>query len=387
MPQARERSLRFTWAHFENWRNFTRVEAELRGRAFLVGPNASGKSNFLDAFRFLRDVAAVGGGFAEAVRRRGGVSKLRALAARRDPAIVLAVRLGSDESPNLWTYELTFTQNRLRQPVIKRERVCREGRVLLQRPDKADKADPERLTQTHLEQVYANQEFRELAEVFSEVQYLHVIPQLVREPDRWIVRKNDPYGGDLLEQIARTNERVRQARLRRISEAVGLAVPQLAALELWRDPHTGMPHLRGKYSHWRPRGAWQNEEQFSDGTLRLVGLLWALLDGSGPLLLEEPELSLHPEVVRYIPSMLARLQRKRGRQLLLSTHSFDLLRDEGIAPDEVLVLQPGQEGTALSLARDIGEVQALLEEGATIADAVLPLTRPDEARQLPLLFE
>jgi len=387
MPQAKERGLRFANVRLENWRNFTGVETDLQKRVFLVGPNASGKSNFLDAFRFLRDIAAIGGGFSEAVRRRGGVSKIRALAARREPAIVLVVQLGNDDNAQMWTYELAFIQDNRRRPVIKRERVAKDGAVIMDRPDDKDTADPERLTQTYLEQVYANQEFHEVADFFASVQYLHLIPQLVREPDRWIVRKNDPYGGDLLERIARTPERTRQAWLRRISEAVRLAVPQLAALELWRDPASGSPHLRGKYAHWRPRGAWQNEEQFSDGTLRLIGLLWALFDGSGPLLLEEPELSLHPEVIRHIPQMLARLQRKHNRQVVISTHSFEILQDEGIGLDEVLVLQPGHEGTTLVLARDLEQVQALLRGGIGLGEAVMPLTRPEDAKQLPLFAE
>jgi superfamily II DNA or RNA helicase len=66
----------------------------------------------------------------------------------------------------------------------------------------------------------------------------------------------------------------------------------------------------------------------SDGTLRLIGLLWAMLEGTGPLLLEEPELSLHPEVVRLIPQMFARMQRRSGQQVVVSTHSTDLLRDD-----------------------------------------------------------
>jgi hypothetical protein len=77
-------------------------------------------------------------------------------------------------------------------------------------------------------------------------------------------------------------------------------------------------------------------------TLRLLGLLWVVLDGVGPLLLEEPELSLHPEVVRFIPQMFARMQRRSGRQVMVSTHSTDLLRDEGIGLDEVLLLLPAR---------------------------------------------
>ena len=117
-------------------------------------------------------------------------------------------------------------------------------------------------------------------------------------------------------------------------DALRVAVSQLTDVELWRDER-GTPHLRGKYEHWRPQGAWQTEEQFSDGTLRLMGLLWVALEGGGPLLLEEPELSLHPEIVRFLPQMFARMQRRTGRQIILSTHSPDLLRDDGIGLDEV----------------------------------------------------
>jgi predicted ATPase len=41
----------------KNWRNFQRVSVALRERQFIVGANASGKSNLLDVFRFLRDIA------------------------------------------------------------------------------------------------------------------------------------------------------------------------------------------------------------------------------------------------------------------------------------------------------------------------------------------
>ncbi len=379
----KSRVLRFTHVRLENWRNFLHVDADLQRRVFLVGPNASGKSNFLDVFRFLHDIVAVGGGFQEAVRKRAGVSALRSLAARRYPEIVVSVQVGGESTPSEWEYELHFTQDNLRRPVIKKERIIKEGRCILSRPNKDDERDPERLTQTYLEQVNVNLDFREVAEFFTSVRYLHVVPQLVREPDRSVGRRNDPYGGDFLEQIARTPENTRKARLRRIVDALRVAVPQLTEVELARDIR-GTPHLRGKYEHWRAKGAWQTEEQFSDGTLRLLGLLWAALDGSGPLLLEEPELSLHPEVVRFLPQMFARMQRRSGRQALISTHSSDLLRDEGIGLDEVLLLEAGKEGTSVRPASSIDQVQALLKGGISLSEVVIARTRPAKAEQFTL---
>jgi len=382
---AKGQSLRFTLVDIQNWRNFTRARVPLRERVFLVGPNASGKSNFLDVFRYLHDIVSVGGGFREATGSRGGVSKLRSLAARgQQSQIKLLVQIGNDDDPAAWEYEIGFTQDNLRRPVLKYERVARAGENLFVRPDEQDESDPERLTQTFLEQVNVNRDFREVAEFLASVRYLHVVPQLIREPDRSVGRQNDPYGGDFLEQIARSQKPTREARLRRILDALRVAVPQLEDLQLWRDEVRGTPHLRGKYKHWRPQGAWQTEEDFSDGTLRLIGLLWAVLEGSGPLLLEEPELSLHPEVVRYLPQLLARVQRQSGRQVAISTHSKDLLEDEGIGLDEVLLLEPGSEGTVVRRADSLQEVKVLLEGGLSLADAVIPRTRPERAEQLAL---
>ncbi len=377
-------TLRFSSIHLENWRNFVRTQTDLQRRVFLVGPNASGKSNFLDVFRFLHDIVSVGGGLEEAVRRRGGVSRLRCLAARNPSDVVVRVSLGNGDDTRIWDYELRLTQDKRERPVIRRERVAFNGSDLFLRPDPDDKADPERLTQTYLQQVNVNRKFRAVAELFASVRYLHIVPQLIREPDRSAGRRNDPYGGDFLEQVARTVEKTLKGRLRRIQDALRVAVPQLKELELWRDAR-GAPHLRGKYEHWRPQGAWQTEEQFSDGTLRLLGLLWVVLDGMGPLLLEEPELSLHPDVVRFIPQMLARMQHRTGRQVIVSTHSTDLLRDDGIGLDEMLLLTPSEEGTSVRPASAFRDIEALLEGGRmSLADAVIPRTRPKSAEQLML---
>lgn len=378
--------LQFASLQLRNWKNFAICDVAIANRVFLVGPNASGKSNFLDVFRFLRDIASPGGGFQEAVRRRGGVSAIRCLAARRYPDIEVRVTVQPRGGTSHWEYELAFNQDAQRRPRIARERVSRDNVEVLNRPNETDRLDTALLTQTHLEQVNANRNFRELAAFFESVRYLHVVPQLIREPDRSVGRANDPFGGDFLEQIAKTPVKTQAARLRKIRDALRVAVPQLTEIELRRDTR-GTPHLRGKYEHWRPQGAWQSEEQFSDGTLRLMGLLWVAMEGGGPLLLEEPELSLHPEIVRFLPQMFARVQRRTGRQIILSTHSPDLLRDEGIALDEVLLLRPGAEGTEVSTASAHRDIHDLLQGGLTLADAVIPKTRPDQAEQLTLFGE
>src|SRR3989338_10722322 len=168
----RIKSFRFQHIYLENWQNFPKVDEDLQRRVFLVGPNASGKSNFLNVFRFLHDIAAVGGGLQPAVEKRGGVSRLRAWAARRYSDILIRVRIENGENSSKWEYEICFSQNKQKQPIVKSERVIKDGTNILIRPDEDDKKDPRRLTQTAIQQVNINHDFRELVDFFTSIRYL-----------------------------------------------------------------------------------------------------------------------------------------------------------------------------------------------------------------------
>jgi len=366
----------------KNWRNFRDVDVRLERRVFIVGPNASGKSNFLDVFRFLRDIARDGGGLQKAIKDRRGLSKMRCLAARRDPDIALLVEILDGET--LWTYSLGLKQQSSgkRSVEITREDVVKNGKTLLRRPDKEDKQDDRRLTETHLEQINSNQAFRKLSDFFAKALYLHLVPQLLRHPIAFTGQdlEGDPFGKSFLERIAGVHKRTRDARLRQIERVLKSAVPFIEELTFVRDESSGQPHLEAKYKHWRKHGARQREDQFSDGTLRLIGLLWSLLEGDSLLLLEEPELSLHSAVVETLPGLMHRVMQerrwKKQRQVIISTHSWDLLKDPAIDGREILLLQPNVEGTKLVVASDIVEIRTLLESGLSVADAVIPHSKP-----------
>lgn len=378
--------------HLKNWKNFQSVDFTLTQRAFFVGPNASGKSNLLDVFRFLRDLAASeGGGLQSAIAQRRGLSAVRYIAARRQPDIEIEADIYDGDDP-VWRYRLTIqsaSETKDKRPFVRRETVIRLGtsnETLLDRPNRQDKADRERLTETALEQTSENKEFREIAEFFRSIEYLHVVPQIVRDPARASDNDDDPLGGHLLSRINKTPKKTREARLRRMNEVLKVAVPQMDNLELEIDER-GVPHLRAKYTHWRPQGAWQREDQFSDGTLRLLGLIWTLQESGGPILIEEPEISLNATVVSYLPPMISRATRKKSatreaRQTIVTTHSPDLLSGDGIGLDEVLLLRPSDAGTLIEPCARMSEVRDLIAAGISVADAVLPRTRPERAEKI-----
>lgn len=381
----------FRRLELNNWRNFRELELDLGPRVFVIGANASGKSNLFDVFRFLRTVARPdGGGLQKAVRDRGGINKLRSLHARTFPEIRILVELGEPgaSAATVWTYELVFSMeaSRPKRILIQKERVVRDGVVILERPTKDDHADKTRLTQTYLEQINSNQDFRRIADHFSKITYLHLVPQLLKFGDEISGRivEDDPFGQGLLQRIAGTPQKTRAARLRRISEALKVAVPKFSELRFTKDSASGAPHLEARFQHWRGNGAWQREEQFSDGTLRLLGLLWALQERDGLLLIEEPELSLNDAIVSYLPLLVDRVSRDRKmrvRQVLLSTHS-DKLIEAVPDPDSVVLLEPGENGTSARRA-DESEREAM-ENGLNPAEVLLPKTRPGNLAQLGL---
>jgi hypothetical protein len=70
------------------------------------------------------------------------------------------------------------------------------------------------------------------------------------------------------------------------------------------------------------------------------------------------------------------------RQLLISTHSDELLRDGGIGADEILLIKPNREGSVL-VEPDEDDRQAL-QSGLTAADVLLPKSGPGEQLALDL---
>lgn len=377
----------------KNWRNFQDVEIPLRPRSYVIGANASGKSNFLDVFRFLRSLAqSEGGGLQKALRDRGGLTKLRSLHARRDPGIRIEIYLVDDSSDDLvsWSYVLALKAEGKGQQrvIVSEEKVICGGKELLARPDKDDLKDPERLTQTHLEQIGSNANFRQLAEFFAGTTYLHLIPQLLKHGDEIGVRipESDPFGQGLMQRIAKTPKKTRDARLKRIQQSLATAVPLFSELRFEQDTITGLWHLEANFTHWRVNGAWQRENQFSDGTLRLIGLLWALQEGEGLLLLEEPELSLNDGIVSHIPLLIDRVLRGRkkrlsSRQVLISTHSETLLQQ--VSEDsQILLIEPGANGSTIRPPNADEEEQT--RHGLTVAEVLLPKTRPQTIDQLGL---
>lgn len=362
----------------KNWKNFGNIDIRVGERLFIVGANASGKSNFLDFFRFLKDLS--NNGLQKAVNARGGLKKIRNLNARKPSYIEVSLELLDIENNNQWGYTLQFNSRggTADKPVIYVyvEKVTCNGQCILDR-----KQEDDILAQyTHLEQPAMNTNFRVLFDTFRNINYVNIIPQLIRESESFIPSNamEDFYGRNILAHISETNKKTRDSRLKKIAKVLQMAVPQFSDLEYMRD-EKGHPHLRVRYEHFRQYGAFQMEDQFSDGTLRLIGIIWAILDGDGVLLLEEPELYLHSEIVKQLPMFIAKAQKSskgKVRQVFISSHSYELLNTDTISPEEIIMLNQGKEDTIIELANAVPSVIQKIDSGFTPAEAVIPHVAP-----------
>ncbi|MFZ5517883.1 MAG: AAA family ATPase [Candidatus Zhuqueibacterota bacterium] len=379
-----------------NWKNFGNIDIPLQPRTFIVGANASGKSNLLDAIRFLRDIAKNGGGLQYAVNNvRGGVKKIRNLSARQETDITIEIELSdADAKKPEWLYRLKFNQVgggvRDLKPTLREEIVWYKDTPVLERSfgkfSKKESTKVDRLSlSTFLEQPSQNDKFWPLVEIIRDIQYLHIIPHLVRLSHQVIMPEEqaDYFGKDIIQRINHLNKKTQLSYLKKIGKVLEIAVPQFKQITLQQDGD-GVPHIQAIFQHWRAKGARQWEDQFSDGTLRLIGLLWALLDGTKPLLLEEPELSLNAAIVSRLSETIASLQQKKNgqRQVIVSTHSFDLLNNSGISTKETIMLIPGENGTEARCANDDLEIRTLLESGMTVGETVIQQTAPKNIQRM-----
>ena len=308
-----------------HWKNFSEIAVDLSSRVFIAGNNGTGKSNILDALRFLRDVAeSSGGGLQAAVESRGGMKCIRSMFARRSPAIKIAVNVNetikaSKETPD-WRYELQIDQEKKgrHRVYVANERVEQSGKEVLSRSYEEFKHDIELLQQTALEQASMNTGFRPLRQFFESLLYVHIVPQLIRYGDKMQARAlaKDPFGRNLINSIATLSSQQQTTLLKSIEDALLAVKPQFSEssleLRIERDPKTDLQHIVYRYPSWRYRGVLQDESILSDGELRLIGLMWALHNTRSVTMLEEPELSFNDGIVRQLPAIFSHYLRTKN---------------------------------------------------------------------------
>lgn len=304
-----------TRVRIENYKSIAHCDVALGPFTVLLGLNAAGKSNFLDALHFVRD--AVTGGLARAAGERGGLHEVL----RRTPeptehaTIALECRLPSPhpgEAPWQARYEITIAlphRDEHSGYVHLRREECQIGptggppqaHFLVRDMQVEDSTGhgPKRLTRggPYLGTVGLAEPYAQLYDALSGLFFY--------DPDLSALRDARPAtGADLLgadgANVGAVLAQLGTWERDRISAYAAAIVPHLTSIG---STTPGENYVAAQMTTATgPGGAEQRfrAESMSEGTIRTVGLLTALFqpaarDGRITLLaVEEPELALHP---------------------------------------------------------------------------------------------
>ena len=351
---AAERRL-LTRVVLKNYKSFAACDVSPAQLCFLVGRNGSGKSNFLDALRFIADSLRQSldhalrdrGGIHEVRRRSGGLGRPAGFGMRIEFNLPNGARgrfAFSMKSKKEGAYEI----NREDCIVVAPENrgtyfySVKSGKVILSNFQSPPAAAAD---QMYLVRASGAREFRAAYAALSNMGFYNLNLQALRDP-----QPSDP--GDLLQRDGRNAASVLDNLKRYAPEAkehLEKVVPGLVSVE--RRPFGGRETL--EFSQENPASAkpWRfSAGQMSDGTLRGLGVLLALFQGGGngrarPGLIgiEEPEVALHPGAAGVLIDSLRDAAART--QVLVTSHSPDLLDDKDISADSILAVEAEHGGS------------------------------------------
>jgi predicted ATPase len=339
-----------------NYKSIGDVDVTLERFTVLIGPNGSGKSNFVDALRFMRE--AIVSGLDTAISHRRGIRAIRRWSPRRP--VDVAIRLEFIFPDGTQTiYGLELGSERGGEYCIKRE-LCQtiqsngtedgfevqEGRIvrfpkvvkgvleLLPAPPEPQRVQV--LLFPFLGMAVAQQAWNFL----RSIGFYHPLPNAIRTSAYMPVIVPPPLleHGENLPFVLKTLHQHHPDTFQQISKYLRQIVPGLKSLapsksgDMLEVEHGDENETLAELEFW----------QESDGTLRLLALLTAMYQQPplAMLVIEEPELTVHPEALAVLVDLL--IERSAYQQVLITTHSPDLLNR---LPAETLRIVELEEGT------------------------------------------
>ncbi len=320
------------------------VRVPLGAMTALVGANGSGKSNMADVFRFVAESLTMG--LEAAIASRHGIKAVRRWSS--GPPNNVLIQMQIREPTFQGSYEFTLGGSNVEDYRVKSETAA-IMRTDIGTMDKFRlvegkwKEGPENLRPKVTGQSLAltllagDERFAPLAEALKNVRVYSVFPDTLREPQKpdsvkpmkqhgenWATTlqalSSNGGAGELKAGLAKLTGDVRDFRVRQIGG-----------------------YLNAEFLHETPRRRvkdrqkWFECAQESDGTLRMAGIITALVQDP-PLTLigiEEPELTVHVGAIPLLYDYLK--QASRREQVLLTTHSIELL--ELLDVDDIRVVE------------------------------------------------
>ncbi|MFL6290748.1 MAG: AAA family ATPase [Thermoanaerobaculia bacterium] len=343
----------------KGFKSIKAMDLEMRPLNVLIGANGAGKSNLVSFFKMLNEMMA--GRLQQYIGTSGRAQSLLHFGPKVTPQIeawlefevangvdTYAMRLFHAAGDTLVFAEetLSFLMKGFTQPkLVPLGAGHEETRVGLE----AEKGEPTARVFRHLLNQCRVYHFHDTSPTARARQYGYI------GDNRWLM----PDAGNLAAFLFRLREQNGGAVYKRIVSTIRLIAPFFDDFDL--EP--AEPNKKGIILNWRNKGSDQvfGPHQLSDGTLRAMCLVALLMQAEDELpeliIVDEPELGLHPFALNVIASLFKKAS--HHSQVLISTQSSSFL-DNFDSEDVVVVKREGEESQLTRL--DAAELESWLEE-------------------------
>ena len=366
------RAGKFEKISIKGFRRLQDVELEMRDLAVMIGANGSGKTSFLDALSTL--AASANGLLSDTLQAKGGITGILTRGRAQELEIKLSMQVPDKAALR---YSLTLSPKALSYEV--------KDETLTQQRDPS-KPEPFKYIESRgLDVKYfqdgsgllrPNWDHNPLETSLSQVPKMYREPETLRKSlasctyySALDVSENSPIrlpqvmrpaklpganGEDLVSCLYDLRE-TDLDRFEMVENIISAAFPDFERLSF-------PAAAAGKLSMtWTDRNFSQpiSIHELSEGTLRFLWLVTLLQSQSLATitLLDEPEVSLHPELLRHLAYLMR--EASKHTQLIVATHSDRLIRF--LQPHEVLICDL-EEGAAKMTWADTFNLDRWLEE-------------------------
>lgn len=357
------RTARITRVVLRNYRSIAGCDVRLGSLTFLVGPNGAGKSNFLDALRLVADGLRTS--LDHALRDRGGVAEVRRRSSGHPNNFGIRIDFVlAGGTPGHFAFEVGA---RAGGAYVVQKEQCEVGRDRYRVVEGAVEVAPAPVSppssddRLYLVNAAGLPPFRPVFDLLSSMGFYNLNPDRVRAlqpPDKGELLARD--GSNLASVLGRLHKVDGGRTKQRVEEYLACIVPGVEAVE-----QVAVGHMETLGFRQRVKGAqhpWRfNAINMSDGTLRALGILVALfqarLDPHIPVVgVEEPEVALHPAAAGVLRDALR--EGARHVQVIVTSHSPDLLDDQSVTEDQIYAVT-NQDGTTAIARLDDASRSAL----------------------------
>lgn len=329
-----------------NYKSIDHCDIQLGHLTYLVGSNGAGKSNFLDALHLVS--TALNSSLDNALNERGGLSEVRRRSSGHPTNF--GVRLEfclPDGQTGHYAFNVGALKNRGYEVQNEECVVNGIGKGPYYRVESGTLRDSSEatfpaVTADRLALVAASglRAFRPVFDALTSMSFYNLNPKLMLELQKPQEGRLLKSSGDNITSVIGHLERSDSNQLATIQEYLQTVVPMVHGVE--RRQVGPMETLEFRQDMAGSKHPWRFLAQnMSDGTLRALGVLVALFQSNedySPSLvgIEEPETALHPAASAALREALTKAS--QSTQVIVTSHSPDLLDDPAISSDAILAV-------------------------------------------------